>query len=61
MSVSTCGLVSSADAGISSEKMGENPIHRKPKVSAARFVRRGLVGPKPRTIVVGDGHTVLIP
>ena len=55
MSVSTCGLHTSADAGISSAKRGENPLHRKPKVSAARFVRCRLVGPKARAFAVVDG------
>ena len=61
MSASTCGLVPSADAGISSEKRGENPLHRKPKVSAARFVRCRSAGPKARAIAVVDGQTVNIP
>lgn len=30
--------------GISSENIGENPMHRKPKVSHGRLVRVGLVG-----------------
>ncbi len=38
VSVSRRGLPASEDAGISSEKTGENPVHRKPKVSSARFV-----------------------
>ena len=29
----TCGLIRSENAGMSSEKEGENPSHRKPKVS----------------------------
>jgi hypothetical protein len=32
-----------------------------PKVSDARSVRIGLVGPKPRQKCVGDGHWVNIP
>jgi len=31
--VRSCGLVRSENAGMSSEKEGENPSHRKPKVS----------------------------
>ena len=46
---------------MSNEKKGENPFHRKPKVSWGRFVRPGLVGPKPRANAVGDGHLVDIP
>ena len=45
----------SANAGMSNDKMGENPVRRKPKVSWGRFVRPGLVGPKPRPKGVGDG------
>ena len=29
----TCGLISSENVGMSSEKEGENPSHRKPKGS----------------------------
>ena len=61
MSASTRGLLSSADAGISSEKTGENPVHRKPKVSAARLVRCRSAGPKARAVAVVDGQTVYIP
>ena len=38
------GALGSADAGMSSEKEGENPSRRKPKVSRGRLVRPGLVG-----------------
>ncbi len=48
-------------AGMSSEKEGEKPSRRKPKVSWGRLVRPGLVGPKPRLKSVGDGHPVNIP
>ena len=34
------------DVGISSKKAGENPAHRKPKVSWATQIVPGLVGPK---------------
>ena len=40
----TCGVYGSENAGVSNEKMGENPIRRKPKVSRGRFVLPGLVG-----------------
>ena len=60
-SVSSRGLVTSADAGISSAKTGANPVHRKPKVSAARLVRRRSVGPKARPLGVADGCQVYIP
>ena len=39
-----CGALSSENAGVSNEKMGENPIRRKPKVSRGRVVLPGLVG-----------------
>ena len=40
---------------------GENPHRRMPKASAARALRSGLVGPKPRPQGVGDGQQVDIP
>ena len=46
---------------MSNEKTGENPVHRKPKVSWGRFVRPGLVGPKMRLKGVVDGQQVNIP
>jgi hypothetical protein len=42
--VRTAGAYGSENAGMSSEKTGENPVRRKPKVSWARLVRSGLVG-----------------
>ena len=42
----------SENVGMSSEKNGENPFHRKPK---------GKSGPKPRRNSVGDGQQVEIP
>ena len=41
--------------------MCEKHVHRKPEVSYGRLIRVGLVGPKPRTKVVGDGQRVKIP
>jgi hypothetical protein len=61
LSVSRGGPLPSADAGISSDKTGANPVHRKPKVSAARFVRCRSVGPKARAKAVVDGCQVHIP
>ena len=61
MTVRTCGLPPSANAGISSAKTGENPVHRKPKVSAVPFVCCRSVGPKARLISVVDGCQVYIP
>ena len=40
----TAGVHGSEDAGMSSDKGGENPPRRKPKVSWARLVHPGLVG-----------------
>ncbi len=57
----TCGRGRSENVGISSENIGENPMRRKSKVSWGRFVRPGLVGPKPRSRDVGDGQQVDIP
>jgi hypothetical protein len=61
ISVSRCGLHTSADAGISSAKTGENPVHRKPKVSAVKLVFCRSAGPKARAKAVVDGGTVYIP
>ena len=49
------GAASSENAGMSSQKSGENPDRRKPKVSEATFVVFGLVGPKVRPNGVADG------
>ena len=48
------GALSSEYAGVSSDKMGENPIRRKPKVSRGK-------APKARLRSVADGHQVDIP
>ncbi len=49
------------NVGISSIKKGENPFHRKPKVSRATRIVPGLVGPKARPKGVVDGQQVNIP
>ncbi len=46
---------------MSSEKIGEKPIRRKPKVSWGRQFLPGLVGPKTRPKGVVDGQQVNIP
>ncbi len=46
---------------MSNEKISENLIRRKPKVSWARFVHPGLGGPKARPKGVVDGQQVNIP
>ncbi len=55
------GALSSENAGMSNFKTGENPVHRKSKVSWATVIVPGLVGPKPRRVSVGDGQRVNIP
>ena len=49
------GAHRSENVGISSIKLGENPGHRKPKVSWAMSVIPGLVDPKARPKGVVDG------
>ena len=49
------GTQGSKNVGISSKKAGENPAHRKPKVSWATRIDPGLVGPKARPKGVVDG------
>jgi hypothetical protein len=49
------GALGRENVGISSKKMGENPIHRKPKGSWATQIVPGLVGPKARPYGVVDG------
>jgi hypothetical protein len=46
---------------MSSDKTGEKPVRRKPKVSCARVIRAGSVEPKLRPNGVSDGHQVNIP
>src|ERR1700737_60214 len=58
---SPCGARTSANAGTSSAKVGENPPRRKSKVSWATLIVPGSVGPKPRPKGVGDGQLVHIP
>ncbi|OGD82882.1 hypothetical protein A2165_00350 [Candidatus Curtissbacteria bacterium RBG_13_40_7] len=43
------------NVGMSNKKTGENPVHRKPKVSWATQIDPGLVGPKARLKGVVDG------
>ncbi len=44
--VSRDGPLRSENAGMSSDNSGENPGHRKPKVSYATLIGVGLGGPK---------------
>ena len=55
------GQFGSENVGMSNEKISENLIRRKPKVSWGRLVRPGLVGPKVRPKGVIDGQQVNIP
>ncbi len=61
ISVRSGGAKRSENVGISSKKTGENPVHRKPKVSWATIFVPGLVGPKVNPKGVADGHEVNIP
>lgn len=46
---------------MSNKTQGENPCHRKPKVSWAMSIIPGLAGPKSRRKRVDDGQQVDIP
>ena len=59
--VSHRGAHGSKNVGMSNRKAGENPAHRKSKVSWAMAITPGLVGPKARPKGVVDGHKVNIP
>ena len=56
VSVRGGGVYGSENVGMSSRKFGENPNHRKPKVSWAMIVIPGLVDPKARPRGVVDGR-----
>ena len=47
------GVYRSKNVGISSKKGGENPSHRKSKVSWAMRLNPGLVGPKASLAIAG--------
>jgi len=55
------GAFGSKNVGTSNRNAGENPAHRKTKVSFAMVISEGLVGPKGMAIAEPDGHTVNIP
>ena len=55
------GARGSENAGMSSANPGENPGHRKSKVSYATLFGVGLVGPKLRPKGASDGQRVNIP
>ena len=56
VSVRGGGVYGSENVGMSSRKFGENPNHRKPKVSWAMIVIPGLDDPKARPRGVVDGR-----
>ena len=49
------GAMTRENVGMSSVKICENHVHRKPKVSYATSIGIGLVRPKPNPNGVGDG------
>ena len=49
------GALRSENVGMSSTNAGENPAHRKTKVSWAMKISSGLAGPKARLNSVVDG------
>ena len=55
------GALGSENVGMSNRNAGEIPAHRKPKVSAAMVIIRGLGGPKVKPRGVADGHSVNTP
>ena len=55
------GPLRSENAGMSSDNPGENPGHRKPKVSYATLIGVGLGGPKADPKGEVDGQLVKIP
>ena len=55
------GRWGSENVGMSNRKSGENPDHRKPKVSSAMTINRGLGGPKGKPKGAPDGQPVNIP
>ena len=55
------GAQGSENVGMSNHNVGENPTHRKSKVSWAMAFIPGLVGPKARPKGVVDGQQVNIP
>ena len=56
------GALGSENVGMSNRNAGEIPAHRKPKVSAAMVIIRGLGGPKVcRNSSTSTGKQVNIP
>ena len=59
--VTHTGALGSKNVGTSNHNAGENPAHRKTKVSFAMTISEGLVGPKGMARAEPDGHMVNIP
>ena len=55
------GALGSENAGMSNRKASEILAHRKPKVSSAMTISRGLGEPKGKVRTVLDGQPVNIP
>ena len=61
MTERTCGLYRRDNAGMSSESRARNTAVESPRFPGEGSSAQGKSGPKPRTIVVGDGQQVEIP
>ena len=61
MTERTCGLHTRENAGMSSERHARNMPVESPRFPGEGSSAQGKSGPKPRTIVVGDGKQVEIP
>ena len=61
MTERTCGLYSRENAGMSNESNARNIAVESPRFPGEGSSAQGKSGPKPRTIVVGDGQLVEIP
>ena len=59
--VRTCGLCTRENAGMSSERHARNMPVESLRFPGEGSSAQGQSGPKPRTIVVGDGQQVEIP
>ena len=60
-SVRSGGEITRENVGTSNHNAGEIPARRKPKVSSAMKINRGLVGPKAIAKAEVDGQQVNIP
>ena len=60
-SESTSGVYRRENAGMSNEMCARNTHVESPRIPGEGSSAQGKSGPKPRTIVVGDGKQVEIP